>query len=97
MAGEGWAAWNGLAMLDWHVVAAKVNPLSSPLSELDCQAPEQASEEQLRQLAERVPLIVALLLRHDNSQSQVHALFPTPVGSYSGFAQQMRFRRSSLV
>ena len=51
-------AWNGLAMLDWHVVATKLNPLlSRPLGESDCDALEQASEEQLRQLAVRVPLI----------------------------------------
>ena len=51
-------AWNGLAMLDWHVVATKLNPLLPlPLSETDCYALEQASEEQLRQLAVRVPLI----------------------------------------
>ena len=51
-------AWNGLAVLDWHAVAAKVNPLlPRPLSELDCHALEQASEDQLQQLAARVPLI----------------------------------------
>ena len=52
-------AWNGLAMLDWQAVAMMLNPLlPRPLSESDCLALEQASEEQLRQLAARVPLIV---------------------------------------
>ena len=51
-------AWNGLAMLDWHVVATKLNPLlPRQLSESDCHDLEQASEEQLRQLAARVALI----------------------------------------
>ena len=50
-------AWNGLAMLDWHAIAAKVNPLLPwPLSESECQALERASEDQLRQLAAQVPL-----------------------------------------
>ena len=45
-------------MLDWHVVAMKLNPiLPWPLSESDCDALEQASEQQLRQLAARVSLI----------------------------------------
>ncbi len=52
-------AWNGLAMIDWRVVAAQLNPLlPRPLSQSDCQSLEQASEDQLRQLAKRVPLIV---------------------------------------
>ena len=51
-------AWNGLAMLDWHVVATTVNALlPRPLSESECHALNQASEEQLRQLAAQVPLI----------------------------------------
>lgn len=50
-------AWNGLAMLDWHVVAMKLNPLlPRPLSESDCHALEEASEDQLQKLAARVPL-----------------------------------------
>ncbi len=51
-------AWNGLAILDWHAVVAKVNPLlPRPLGDSECHALENASEEQLRQLAELVPLI----------------------------------------
>ena len=62
-------------------------PSSRPLSELDCCALEQASEEQLRQLAagrSRLPFHCVMTKFH----SQVHSLFPTPVGSYRGFAQQ---------
>ena len=51
-------AWNGLAILDWHAVVAKINPLlPRPLGDSECHALENASEEQLRQLAELVPLI----------------------------------------
>ena len=51
-------AWNGLAMLDWQVVAAKINSyLARPLGESECHALEQASEDQLLKLAARVPLI----------------------------------------
>lgn len=51
-------AWNGLAILDWHAVVAKVNPLlPRPLGDSECHALENASEEQLRQLAKLVPLI----------------------------------------
>ena len=49
--------WNGLAILDWNVVADAINPLLSiPLSSADCCALQNISEEQLKLLASRVDL-----------------------------------------
>ena len=51
-------AWNGLAMLDWPVVADQLNPfLPRRLSRSDCNALERASRDQLKQLAARMQLI----------------------------------------
>lgn len=50
-------AWNGLSLLHWPSVADAINPLISvQLSSRECAALQQASEDQLQQLAVAVPL-----------------------------------------
>ena len=51
-------AWNGLALLDWPQVLAAVNPLlPQPIGPAECRALQQASDDQLRVLAQALPLV----------------------------------------
>ncbi len=50
-------AWNGLALLDWHLVASAINPLlTQPLLASECLALQRAGEDQLRALAAQISL-----------------------------------------